>query len=306
MPTIVMPSALTDNDLARRKDKITATDVPAIMGTSPWKTAGDVFLEKNTDVPPAKPTLAMMWGTLLEQPILTFAEAQLREHLEDPELKFTKVGTRRAHANGVMSCTFDARFGREDAIEAKTNAILHWHEAEGWGDEPFTDQVPDHYRDQVCAQFACTPEVKRVWVVVTIGRAIPTIYLLEREKLAPRICAVENRVCDFWDNHIIPDVPPEEPPTLELVKRVRQTIDPGKIVELPDDLLVQCKKVGKQLGELEKQKKSIDATIRTKLIGAELGRSPAGHSARINTVNKKQYTVAAGTYTTLNVKLINE
>src|SRR4051812_42424372 len=113
-------TGLTAHDLSVRTNFITATDCPAVMGTSPWKTRYDIYLEKCVQLDPKPPTPAMQWGTLLEGPILTFAEEVLRQHHKVTTLKLTKSGCRRRHPNGVMSCTLDARImGTGEAVEAK-------------------------------------------------------------------------------------------------------------------------------------------------------------------------------------------
>ena len=303
---LVLPVGLTEHDLEERKNRITASDVPAIMGTSPWKTAYDVWLEKCRPVEPLKSTTAMMWGNLLEQPILLYTRAILATHLKMPELKVTRAGIRRKHPNGVMACTLDARLvgpGLADAVEAKTHAACHYHEdLSQWGEEPFTDAVPPHYRDQVCGQFACCPEINRIWVVLSVGRMEPTIYVLRREALIDRIVEIENTVCSYWDRFIVTDTPPEDVrPTLDTVKRVRVPVDPVTQATLVDAELVRSRELATQLGKMKKEKDSVDAAIRARMIGCDHGRSPAGHSASLQEINKSEYTVAASSYTRLNV-----
>ena len=131
MTTMTVPT-LTRHDLQERKDRITATDVAAIMGTSPWKTKYDVWIEKCLDMEPIVPSPAMLWGSLMEDDIITYAEARLREHFDDPSIKATRVGIRRKHANGIMSATLDSVLqGRDEAIEAKTHAAIHPKSANG-------------------------------------------------------------------------------------------------------------------------------------------------------------------------------
>ena len=71
-----MPTGLTVHDLAVRSNHITATDVAAIMGTSPWKTPTDIYLEKCLPMDPLEPSPAMVWGTLME-PVLAHRNQSL-------------------------------------------------------------------------------------------------------------------------------------------------------------------------------------------------------------------------------------
>jgi len=52
--------------LKARKSGLGGSDMPAIMGVSPWKTALDVYLEKTQDLPAETETPAMRRGTVLE------------------------------------------------------------------------------------------------------------------------------------------------------------------------------------------------------------------------------------------------
>lgn len=296
---------LTRNDLLERKDRITASDVPAIMGTSPWKTKLDVWLEKCMETEPLDPSPAMQWGSLLEDDIITFAEARLREHLNDPSVSATRVGIRRKHPNGIMSCILDAVLqGRDEAIEAKTHAAIHpnvnWDE---WGTEQFSDIIPVYYRDQVCAQFACAPNLKRIWVVLSIGRMMPTIYCLERENLLNRIAEVEEACCDFWDNHILTNIAPLGAASLDTVKRVKQTIDPSTVTTIDNTLCERQKELAATIKAAEKEKEAVDAAIRLAMLGFERGRSPKGHFVNISSVNVKGYLVAPKSYQRMTVTL---
>src|ERR1035437_3420410 len=157
-----MATGLTPNDLRRRINKIAASHVPGIMGTSKWFNAADVFMWKNAALEPLEASEAMEWGHAIEIPLLSHTQKMLRKFLNDVSIKVTRRGIRRVHANGVMSCTLDARLeGRDEAIEAKTHAVIHGGvDLSEWGD-PWTDAVPPGVRDQTLAQQAVCPELIR-------------------------------------------------------------------------------------------------------------------------------------------------
>jgi len=305
---VMLTAQLTEHDLKKRKDHLTATDVPALMGTSPWKTAYDVWCEKCLDMEPLKPNLAMAWGSMLEDDILAFAEASLRLHLNMPGLKTTRVGTRRVHANGVMSCTLDARLiDMPEAIEAKTHQTVYYAADDDWGDEEFGSEIPQVYADQVAAQFACAPDIERIWVVVSIGKTQPMIYQKRRADMLARIVAIENTCCDFWDRYIVTNTPPDTSgPTLESIKRARPQIAIGEYAALDDRELVAFKAMATQCNDLKKRKDDMEAALRAKLIlaGCSAGRSSGGHVAVLKTIERKPYTVAATSYTQLKVDLL--
>lgn len=296
---------LTAHDLRVRIDHVTATDVAAIMGTSPWKTATDIYLEKCFPMAPLEPSPAMVWGTMMEPTLLLFAQGVLAGHYDQPDLRITKVGTRRRHTNGVMSCTLDGLVrGHADAVEAKTHAAIHGNvDLSCWG-EPWTDEIPDWYRDQVCAQMACAPDLERVWVVLSVGRMMPTFYCLERRRFANRILEIENAVCDFWDHHIVPGIPPSPcEPSLETVRRMDVPVDPAAIAEIPDALVVRRQKVSGLKNRLTRMQEELDAQIRMAMVGVSRARTPAGHQVSLSTCHRKGYSVQPTEFSRLNIHL---
>ena len=300
-----MKTGLTAHDLQVRMDHITATDVAAILGTSPWKTATDVYLEKTLPMEPLEPSPAMVWGTMMEPVLLEFTQGVLAEYYSEPDLKITRVGIRRRHANGIMSCTLDGLVrGHADAVEAKTHAAIHGNvDLSNWG-EPWTDGIPAWYRDQVCAQMACAPELERVWVVLSVGRMMPTFYCLQREHLQSRIVEIERAVCDFWDQHIVPGIAPaESDPSLEVVRRINVPIDEAATVELPDALVQRRQKANHLKNKLTKIQEGLDARIRLAMVGASRATTPGGHRVALSTYHRKGYSVEATEVSRMNVLL---
>jgi putative phage-type endonuclease len=288
-----------------RNDHITATDVAAIMGTSPWKTPADIYLEKCLPMDPIQPSPAMVWGTLMEPVLLQFAAGVLAEHYSEPDLKITRVGIRRTHANGVMSCTLDGLIkGHADAVEAKTHAAIHGNvDLSAWG-EPWTDDIPEWYRDQVCAQMACASELQRVWVVLSVGRMMPTFYCLQRQHLTDRIAEIEQAVCDFWDDYIVPGIPPSaSQPSLEVVRRINVPINDAAVVELPDNLVQRRQKANGLKNRLTKIQEGLDAQIRMAMVGASRATTPGGHRVTLSSYHRKGYSVEATEVSRMNVLL---
>lgn len=295
---------LTARDMEVRVNRITASDCPAVMGTSPWKSQYDLYLEKCVEIKPLEPSAAMMWGHLMEPAILEYTQGVLREYHKNPNLQVTKQGCRRQHKNGVMSCTLDARCaGLPEAIEAKTHAAIHGNvDLSEWGDE-WTDVIPIWYLDQVLAQLACAPDLERIWVVLSVGRMVPTMYGVERANHLARIAQIETTVCNFWDQFIIPSIPPaySEPPSLETIRRVNVPLHDDVAVALPDVIVERRAKVNALKLKIEKSLKEIDASIKASLIGARRGVTPHGHQVKLVTYPRKGFTVEPTDVTRMDV-----
>ena len=297
-------AGLTAHDMRSRLDRITATDAAAVMGTSPWRSKHDVYLEKCVGLTPQEPSPAMLWGQLMEPPLLLFSEHVLSQYHRQ-EIRLTKTGCRRRHSNGVMSCTLDARVvGMAEAVEAKTHASIHGNvDLDDWG-TPWTDEIPAWYRDQVLAQLACCPDLYRVWVVLSVGRMIPTFYCVERSAHLARIAEIENTVCDFWDHHIITNIPPgDSEPSLGVARRINVPTQEEMAVALPDRLVEKRQKVNRLKGKMEKIQESLDAEIRAAMAGATRAITPKGHSVRLATHRRAGYTVDTTDVTRMNVRL---
>ena len=299
-------TGLTENDLAERRNYITATDCPAIMQTSPWKGPGDVFYEKTAELEPLEPSDAMIWGSLMERILIAYSRYAIGKHL-GVTIRTTKNGCRRKHDNGIMSATLDARIeGRPEAIECKTHALTHRNvNLEEWGAE-WTAEIPPYYRDQVLGQLACSPDLDRVYVVLCAGFTRPRFYVIERADHLERITEIEETVCNWWEAHIIPNVPPAEFPELDTVKRMTFVKDAGiEVTGLPDQLLERRKKIGSLMTRLDKEKDKLDAELMIRMGKALQGVSPKGHRVRMVSVSSGSYTVKAKTYFRTNIYLEN-
>jgi len=126
----------------KRKQVVTATDIAAICGLSPYRSAFDCWMDKTRDtIPPDAVNDAMSWGNRLE-PVIAAA------YTEQYGIKVVKAEFIRKDFEGVPAgCTQD--YVSEDGqinVEIKTARSGH-----AWGD-PGTDQIPDYYLTQVTWQ----------------------------------------------------------------------------------------------------------------------------------------------------------
>jgi predicted phage-related endonuclease len=299
-----LPGMLTVHDLDERKNYIAASDVSAVMGTSPFRNGSDVYFEKMTDLEPLVPNDAMIWGHLLEIILVKWARHVIGKRLGFP-ITTTRQGCRRRHKNGIMSCTLDARILDMDAaLECKTHALTYRKpNLEEWGPS-WSSEIPPHHLDQVCAQLACCPDINTLYVVLCVGFTSPRIYEIKRQDHLARIAQIETYVCDWWEAHIIPGIPPAETPGIETVKRMNITKVVGVVQEdIPDQLLERRKKLGTLLGKVTKEKEKLDAQITLTMGNALQGRSPKGHRVVVQTCRNGGYTVKEFTYQKTNIYL---
>ena len=214
---------LSPFELERRKLYVTATDIPAIIGVSPYRNAGDVYLEKTQPLTDWKGNDATEAGNLLEPAILNWARSQLGVVLDGEWL---------VHENGINACTLDGRLPNGEPVEAKSHGIVGPADWKAWGKEG-TDEIPDVYALQVQAQMFVTG-AERTWVPALIGGRGFLMYQVERHLIIQEM--IENISLNFWNNHVLKRIPPDSSPHLETLKRMQRS--EGKVTTIDDGLAV--------------------------------------------------------------------
>lgn len=211
--------------LAARRKGITGTDIAAILGVSPWRTALDVYLEKRGEAAPVPVTEAMWWGTYLEQGIARRYAELLQVGRSDvrrgaaiarcfPARRARVFGSGAgAHVlvrhpqHACLLGTFDAlvpALGRGAEFKAVSDSA-----ADEWGDQG-TDQIPAHYLVQ-CAAYMAIAEQPRWDVAAIIGagaRVSGTLALYQVERNAALEAEITDAAVRFWRGHVLAGVPP--------------------------------------------------------------------------------------------------
>ena len=180
-----------------RKNYIGGSDLGAICGLSPYKTALDVYLDKTSDDIRCETSPAMHWGTLLEDVVakeyaqVTGYDVEIEPNtIYHPEYKFLGANIDRWADN------------KRRILECKTASFL---KAKEWGDLG-TDQIPESYLVQV-AYYAAICDVPKVDIAVLIGGQDFRIYTYERNKdLEEKLIKIG---VNFWHNHIEKRIPPK-------------------------------------------------------------------------------------------------
>ena len=290
---------LTNAQLAERIHGVGASEVGAVVGRNPKKSAYDVWLEKTGRVQPEdlSKDLYVRLGHATEPFTLLLAgETLQRPVVECPE-------TFR-HRNGIMLANIDGmveapKLG-SDIVEAKSN----WRWDCGWGEEG-SDNVPDPVWCQVQQQMLCS-DSGLAWVARLLGgRGKFSLYRVERAD-DETMELIETRVLKFWHHNVQKDIPPEDSlPCFEnmaRVKRVAQvvTLDPAVV-----SAFLKANTARKEAEKLEEKcKAALLASLRT---GdgqyADAGECEAG-TVTYREHQRKGYVVEPSSYRKLDVKPI--
>lgn len=229
--------------LRERKNYLGGTDLAAICGLSPYRTALDVYLDKTSDDINEETNSAMRWGTLLEDAVaMAYSEdtgysVSIEPNtIYHPEYKF-------------LGANIDRWVGdREYVLECKTAGFT---KAKEWGDLG-TDQIPESYLVQV-AYYAAICDVPKVDIAVLIGGQDFRIYTYNRDKnLEEKLIKI---ACNFWNNHIEKRVPPKCVNTRDTFNLFPQSNN--KQITAKDEILTKLE----ELKMAREEENSIQTTI---------------------------------------------
>jgi putative phage-type endonuclease len=297
MSTIELPQiGLNAEQLEERRKAIGASDVAAIVGCSPWKSAWDVWADKTGRLEPWSGNEATKIGNYLEDGVLNYAEAKLGKL--ERQLRIPRVGR-------PIVATLDALTVDGIPVEAKTAGMtgpLHGQ----WGDA-MTDQIPEHYLCQVHAQLLCTEAEHAFLFALLSGRGIVQ-YMVER---SDALCDhLEDQLCQWWDRHIVQGIEPSrEQATMDVVKRLRRV--PNKVVALNEDcewLFLTRERLKEEAKDIAERIEETDKLLLLKLQDeadgtyAEEGVLYDGRSVTYYEQHRKGYTVEPCSFRVLRVK----
>ncbi len=165
-----------------------ASDAPAALGLSKWKTPVQLWLEKTGQVPPGESSIPMRLGNYIEPLVLDLFEERTGKAVgsRQAELSDPMDPWRRAHIDGL---TEDG-----EIVEAKTAGMIFLSDNSGWGEEG-TDEIPDPYIVQIMHQFSLIPHATIAWLPVLL-RGDFRIYRVDRNEYL--IGEIVHREQNFW------------------------------------------------------------------------------------------------------------
>lgn len=289
------------DELLWRRDCLGSSDAPAVVGVDPFRSAGDVFLEKRGRLPavPEEGELGpMALGKVLEPALLDVAAQRLGVPLA------RQIWYK--HPTAPLACSIDGlalEASPPTLIEAKTCGILNRPSAllAAYGEDG-TDDVPDSVLIQVQHEFNVLaaqpdlPPIRDALVVALLGdgRGLRTYRLQFNPDLGEQLIGIE---LEFWRDYVEQDIAPPEAPSLQTLRALprRRTTAPVPIDPVITSEWLHARAIAKQAIENEE-------TARRFLL-AELGDAEDGMCVHgrlsYHATARKAYTVAAQTIRSL-------
>ncbi len=235
--------ALTQKQIENRRNYVGCSDLPVILGVSPFKTAYQLWEEKLGLTPPFAGNDSTHWGSTME-PVLR-EEFKKRKHFvvsaDDTDYKIPDCKPLQGHVDGVI------RFPNTFWIwEGKTAS-----RADGWGPDG-SNIVPPYVEAQVQGLLLVTGAGKCIVSVLIGGNDFRCYEILPDELRHQQIISA---VLKFW-NMVKSKTPPAATSTDDLTA-LWPRVKVDDCVEAPDNLAYDIRR----LGALKEQLKSLDAEI---------------------------------------------
>jgi putative phage-type endonuclease len=219
--------------LLERKSYLGGTDVAAICGFTPkWRTPYKVYVEKTSDSVEETTSDAMEMGILLEPVIVQryhqktgrtvmYGDQDVNYVIDHPEHSFLKANIDAWVQHDGVTFPLEAKSARAE-------------QAFKWG-EPGTSDIPMEYYTQV-AWYCHITNAPYVDIAVLINTSDFRMYRYHKDPEFEENLA--QLAINFWNNHIIPRVPPEAIAHSDLSHRYPGRKDSW--IESTLDILYEC------------------------------------------------------------------
>lgn len=275
---------LTANQLARRNERVWASEVPMILGVSPWGSEWDCWVKKvglTAEEADNANQKRMDIGHLMEEPLLQYASSTLGPITRNQE---------RIHPDLPLGAHCDAIVNADGTdLEAK-NIYFNNPCFDAWGDEG-TDEVADDVIVQTHAHIMAQDHIVKTdhaHVVANVGGDF-RLYRIPRSQTLCDLIA--ERVTEFWEC-VQRRQEPCGPKSLEVARRLKR--ETGKIIRLDGELAYRYGIAQAAKSEADKNLESLKAEILAAMGDAEIGDCGNDGQFTCKLICRKAYSVEAG------------
>ncbi|TXH59016.1 MAG: hypothetical protein E6Q97_00975 [Desulfurellales bacterium] len=286
--------------LEARKDKLGASEIPIILGLSPFCTPLQLALRKQGRLPEQEDNDHLFFGRAVE-PIV--AELFTRK-TKIPCRKANRLYQHKSHDFAVASPDYfyDGANGNLELLEIK---VTSWTQREKWVD----GGCPDTAHIQLIWQLGVLG-LERGTVAGLVGGSPRDLYLPQFTFDASIWTQLLERAGAFMECVRSGKEPPALAPDSALLTQLKN-VEPTKFVALDesaDEVVTKFWEERREIEKLEKliepHKKNLDnAKARLLQLMGDCGKARAGRfELQQSVVQRNEYVVKASSYTTLKVK----
>lgn len=231
---------LTEQQIQERRNYLGASDIPILLGISPWQTPYDLYRFKAYGERSQEVTDAMQIGNFLEQGLVAFYS-----HKHDVVVE-TGMDTIFHPTKKYLACNLDGRIDKDTILEVKTGS-QYWEDGE----------VPIYYEAQCQWMMHLSGATKCIVIGYIGGRynEYEIIYNLELSMI------MEQRADEFWQ--LVTTQTPPESCNLNDVRGMFNTHDTS--IEATDTMLTAVHnlvEIKNQIFQLECKNDALELEIK--------------------------------------------
>lgn len=243
-----------------RRSGIGGSDAAAVAGLNPYVSRIMVYMDKIGELEPQEENEAMYWGHVMEDIVA-------QEFSKRTGMKIRRRNATLRHEKYPwMIANIDRMIvGKREGLECKN---LSFHSGMKWEDGDLWQ-----YELQ-CHHYMAVTGFKRWWLAALIGGNRFVYKSIERdEEIIESLIKLES---DFWNNHVVPRIPPEmdgSEASSEYLKR-KFPISNGEQMHFTSDiesLLEELDEVKKLENEAKERRTEIENKIKSMLGEYEVG-----------------------------------
>jgi predicted phage-related endonuclease len=295
--------------LALRQQDLTASDVAAACGVSPWATPLKIWAQKLGLVPPVEETAIMRRGRWFE----AAAMAAMREQWPDWDIRRADVYVRepslRLGATPDFLVERPDRPGQLGNVQVKTVALKTFKA--DWTKPDGTLEPPIHVQLQAITEAKLIGADWTAALAMIVGDYHGYVELMEIPMLDEVWTRIKQEAAQFaWhiDNKIEPPVIPSRDYTTlrEMFPKEQEgsTIDLSQHNQLPE-LLAERGALKESIKMAEGRIEEIETEVLDLMKDNATGTLP-GWSLSLKTTHRKEYTVKAAEFRTLRINKLKD
>jgi len=283
--------SITEAQRIARVNHLGGSDVPALLGFSPWANSYDLWLEKTKRVPLTETTTkSITAGNLLERPVIDWCSDYLKRAIitDEDALERRVEGTPIVtHMDGIV---VDG-----DPVEVKTEGVDHPIRGP-WG-EAGTDEIPEYTLIQShCHMMATDREICHIPTFLG-GRGFGYFFARRDEGI---VKLIREQAIRFWEENVLGDKAPENVvPSLAMIKQIRRV--EGEPVELAEEMVQQWLDARERATAANKEKEFFQAEILAALDGRDMGISGIGDITNLEQ-SRRGYVVEPTSFRVMRLK----
>jgi putative phage-type endonuclease len=235
--------------LEERRKGIGGSDIAAIMGLSPFKTAYQVYREKRKEVEDWQGNELTDWGKRMEPAIRQWYSDKTGRDVRLPD----KIMYHPQHP--FMLASLDGFTDDGRVVEIKTA-----RSGKNWG-EPETNQIPDYYAVQVHHYMTITG-FQVADIPVSIAGSSPSLYIVEADKEISEM--IIEACAKFWER-VQSGNPPDPVTYADAVARFGKSSSSGAVIASGNTMidLEELRSVRQQMKDLAEREEFLKGNIIT-------------------------------------------